>query len=108
MEADQLRELATNAQLDHWPPHLGVKTDAEKIEYIAQALKSVDDYEAQIEAIAAERDDLADQVTGLEDKLYDQNERIDKIEGLMEKVAEAEGVLADIKLDLEELKARRK
>lgn len=107
MEPEQLRELATNAQLDHWPPHLGVRTEAEKIEYLAKALESVNDYEAQIEAITAERDDLADQVTKLEDKLCDQEDRTDKIDALRDKVGEAEGVLADIKLDLEELKAKR-
>lgn len=32
-------ELILNAQLDHWPPHLGVRTDAEKIQYLAQRLR---------------------------------------------------------------------
>lgn len=107
MDANQLQELALNARLNHRPPHLGVRTDAEKIEYLAQALSSVDDYESQIEAIKAERDDLADQVTRLEDKISDQDERVDLIDALRDKVTEAEGVLADIKLDLEELKAKR-
>lgn len=103
-----LRELANNARLNHWPPHLGVRTEAEKIEYLAQALESVDDYESQIEEIRVERDDLADQVTTLEDKLYNQDERADKLEALMDKVAEAEHLLADMKLDIEELlKAKR-
>jgi predicted nucleic acid-binding Zn-ribbon protein len=108
MDSNQLRELATNAQLDHWPPHLGVRTDAEKIEYLVKALRSVDDYEAQIEEIAAERDSLADQVTQLENKLYDQEDRVDKFDELRGKVSEAEGVLADIKIGLEELEAKRK
>lgn len=107
MDAEQLRELATNATLNHWPPHLGVVSDADKIQYLADALRSVDDYEAQIEAITAERDSLAEQVTQLEDRLYDQKDRVDKIDALRDKVVEAEGVLADIKLDLEELKAKR-
>lgn len=38
MEAEQARELALNARLNHWPPHLGVKTDAEKIEHLATRL----------------------------------------------------------------------
>ena len=39
MDAEQLQQLATNAQLNHWPPHLGVTTDAEKVEYLAQWLR---------------------------------------------------------------------
>jgi chromosome segregation ATPase len=41
MDANQLNELATNAQLDHWPAHLGVTTDAEKVEYLAARLREV-------------------------------------------------------------------
>ena len=108
MDPNQLHELASNARLNHWPPHLGVTTDAEKIEYLAKALESIDDYEAQIEEVTTERDSLADQVTQLENKLYDQEDLVDKIDSFMDKVVEAESVLADIKLDVEELKASRK
>jgi hypothetical protein len=38
MDATQLRELATNALTNHWPAHLGVHTDAEKIEFLARIL----------------------------------------------------------------------
>lgn len=34
-------ELATNALVNHWPAHLGVKTDQEKIEYLARVLEKV-------------------------------------------------------------------
>lgn len=37
------QELATNALVNHWPAHLGVKTDAEKIEYLARALEKAAD-----------------------------------------------------------------
>lgn len=44
MDADQLRELATNALTGHWPAHLGVNTDQEKIEHLARAIeKAADD-----------------------------------------------------------------
>lgn len=38
MDSNQLHELALNARLGHWPAHLGVKTEAEKIEYLARQL----------------------------------------------------------------------
>lgn len=60
MEADQLRELATNAQLDHWPPHLGVRTEAEKIEYLAWHLEETanraEDLESQMLTFEAGRE----------------------------------------------------
>ena len=108
MEPDQLRKLSTNATLNHWPPHLGVVSEQDKIQYLADALRSIDDYESRIEAVEAERDALAEQVTQLENKLYDQEDRTDKFDGLKDKVAEAESLLADIKLDIEELKVSRK
>jgi hypothetical protein len=38
MDAEQARELALNARLDYWPAHLGVNTDAERIEHLATKL----------------------------------------------------------------------
>jgi hypothetical protein len=76
MDANQLRELATNAQLDHWPPHLGVTTDAEKVEYLAQQLReSIDEAErlAGVDetntALQEENDFLRSDIEDLKDKL---------------------------------------
>lgn len=47
MEPNQLHELATNVELNHWPPHLGVRTDAEKIQYLAARLReAANEYES--------------------------------------------------------------
>jgi hypothetical protein len=51
---DNLQQLATNALLDHWPPHLGVRTDAEKIAYLAERLRQAGDAEDRIDALTAE------------------------------------------------------
>lgn len=40
MDAQELRELATNALTGHWPKHLGVSTDAERIEFLARKLEA--------------------------------------------------------------------
>jgi len=76
MESEQLQELATNAELNHWPPHLGVKTDAEKIEYLAQRLREAsdvadnrDDLVRQLETAETERDLLESEVNELKHKL---------------------------------------
>ncbi len=52
MEPNQLHELATNASLNHWPPHLGVVSESDKIQYLADRLREsvdrVDDLESQM------------------------------------------------------------
>lgn len=55
MDSQQLQQLATNTRLNHWPPHLGVTTDTEKIEYLAQRLEEAADAETRA-------DELADQL----------------------------------------------
>lgn len=34
----RLQQIATDAQVGHWPPHLGLNTDAERIEFLAEKL----------------------------------------------------------------------
>lgn len=64
MDAQQLRELATNALTGFWPKHLGVNTDAERIEFLARKLERVADDIDQNEdfedrALAAEEENAA-------------------------------------------------
>jgi septal ring factor EnvC (AmiA/AmiB activator) len=54
MDANQLRELASNAQLDHWPPHLGVVSEADKIQHLAERLREVADAETRADELADE------------------------------------------------------
>jgi peptidoglycan hydrolase CwlO-like protein len=88
MDANQLQELATNALLDHWPPHLGVGTDAEKIAYLAAALQrseeqQVNDSEIrtemqnEIDRLRDKAQDLEDQVDGLRDDLDALEEKLE-------------------------------
>ena len=83
MEAEQARELALNARLNHWPAHLGITTDAQKIEHLATALDEaatrIDvneadserllDLEAKVESLQEERDGLIDELNKLTEKL---------------------------------------
>lgn len=78
MDASQLRELATNALTGHWPPHLGVRTDQEKIEYLARQLESAADNIGDVNA-------LTEEVEGLEDK---RGELVDEVAELEAQIKE--------------------
>jgi hypothetical protein len=62
MDANQLRELATNALVGHWPAHLGVQTDAEKIEFLARQLEMAADEIAEGEQLETENEALQNKV----------------------------------------------
>jgi peptidoglycan hydrolase CwlO-like protein len=88
MDANQLQELATNARLDHWPPHLGVTTEAEKVEYMANALSDVTRRDAQIEALENEIETMVDETTGLENKIDAKDDQIEKLETKVDELTE--------------------
>lgn len=81
MDSDQLYELATNTRLNHWPPHLGVTTDAEKIEYLAQRLEEVaDSWSAELEAAEQREESLNDDNIDLSNKADALKEQVEKLE----------------------------
>lgn len=66
MDSQELQQLATNARLNHWPPHLGVTTDAGKIEYLAQRLEEAADAETRADGLADELETAREENSGLE------------------------------------------
>lgn len=58
-----LHELAANAELNHWPPHLGVRTDAEKIAYLAERLREVGDAEVRLDKLSDELATAQEEIT---------------------------------------------
>lgn len=56
-----LQELANNAEMNHWPPHLGVNSDAEKIAYMAARVREVADLEAQVEELSRQLETLEEE-----------------------------------------------
>jgi predicted nucleic acid-binding Zn-ribbon protein len=78
MDANQLQELATNARLNHWPPHLGVRTEAEKMEYLANALDEVIQRDYQ-EALENQIETLEEEAADFENKIYAQDDKIEKL-----------------------------
>lgn len=78
METQEMIDLALNARLGYWPPHLGLKTDAEKIEYLAtrldEAATQIVNNEAlqdENEALLEENDSLKSDVERLNDTVKD-------------------------------------
>ncbi len=76
MDANQLRELATNALTGFWPPHLGAKTNPEKIEYLAEQLREAANETERLagvdgtnEALEEENNLLRSDIEDLKDKL---------------------------------------
>jgi predicted nucleic acid-binding Zn-ribbon protein len=69
---NDLHELATNAQIDHWPPHLGVRTDAEKIAYLAERLREAGDAEMQA-------DELSDQLATAQEEVAERERTIETL-----------------------------
>ena len=89
MDANQLQELATNAQLDHWPPHLGVTTDAEKIEYLAQRLREIIiEHDNQLEAAEQREDSLNEDVIDLGNKVDRLESEVADLKHKLEQVRE--------------------
>ena len=81
-----LHELATNAELDHWPSYLGVKTDAEKIAYLAGRLREAtgaetraDELADQLETEQEESSEYERQLVNANAEIFDLNAEIKKL-----------------------------
>lgn len=85
MDAEQLQQLALNAELNHWPPHLGVTTDAEKVEYLARQLR-------EAAAMVTTNDQLVEEIkdlnTRIDDLESDFESRIESLRNDLEKLEE--------------------
>jgi peptidoglycan hydrolase CwlO-like protein len=88
MDANQLQELATNARLDHWPPHLGVRTEAEKVECLANVLGGVTLRDAQIDELENQIEALQEETADLENKLDSRDDQIEKLETKVDELTE--------------------
>lgn len=67
-----LHELATSAEINHWPPHLGVRTDAEKIAYLAERLREAGD-------VMAQNEDLVQQNTAMQEEVAEHEQTIEEL-----------------------------
>lgn len=69
MDNTQLKAIATGALTGHWPAHLGLTTDAEKIEWLARTVEGMADED--VEAIKDQSDSFEDDLAAAEDAIKD-------------------------------------
>ena len=81
-----LHELATNAQMDHWPPHLGVRTDAEKIAYLAERLREVGDMETRADELSDQLEITQEQSNEYERQLETANAEIFDLNAIIKEI----------------------
>jgi peptidoglycan hydrolase CwlO-like protein len=93
MDNDQLNELATNALLDHWPPYMGVRTEAEKVEYLVNALSEVEVKSEQIEALENQIEALGKEAVDLENKLAARDITVKQLE---DEIGRLNGKIVDL------------
>jgi peptidoglycan hydrolase CwlO-like protein len=89
-----LHELATNAELNHWPPHLGVRTDAEKIAYLAGRLREAGDAEVRVDELSDQLVAAQEENASLETKNDDLQSQITSLKGV---IKELQSRLTDIR-----------
>lgn len=81
MDASTLRELSTNALTGHWPAYLGLRTDAEKIEYLARQIElaatEIDEGDAAFDRLDA----LETENDGLQNTIDEQAAEIEQLKG---------------------------
>lgn len=82
METQEMIDLALNARLSYWPPHLGLKTDAEKIEYLATKLDEAATQIVNNETLQDENAALREERDDFERKYLDAQSALDKIRNL--------------------------
>jgi len=86
MDSNQLNELATNALLDHWPLHLGVRTEAEKVAYLAEQLREAADAEERADSLADELETAQDQTYEYERQLEAANAKISDLNAVIKEL----------------------
>lgn len=82
MEAQEFIDLALNARLNYWPPHLGLKTDAEKIEHLAAQLDKAATGVINAEVLADENETLREEKSFLENEVADLRHKLEQIHSL--------------------------
>jgi chromosome segregation ATPase len=81
-----LHELATNAELNHWPPHLGVRTDTEKIAYLAERLREVGDMEMRADELSDQLEITQEQSNEYERQLETANAEIFDLNAIIKEI----------------------
>lgn len=65
-EQARLQQIAADAQVGHWPPHLGLTTDSQRIQFLADSVSNLVDYSIDLEG---RNETLFDKVENAEDRI---------------------------------------
>lgn len=71
---DDVKAIAIGALTGHWPAHLGLTTDADKIEWLARQVEKL-----TVAEYDGEGDRLQKEIDTLEDKLQDRDELVEDL-----------------------------
>lgn len=71
MENSQVKNIAISALTGHWPAHLGLATDGEKIEWLARQVERLVDESADADDLRRANDGLIEKVDELNQTLAD-------------------------------------
>lgn len=82
MEPNQLIQIAKDAQINHWPPHLGLNTDAERIYWLACQLENAAGAQDEVE-------DLAQKLSDADANYGDIDEELKTIKAELKKAQDA-------------------
>lgn len=78
MEPSELKELAINARIGHWPAHLGLNTDAERIDYLAQRLEEAAANVGDVEDLQDKLDAMVENQTTMQEVINDLTRRLEE------------------------------
>ena len=84
METQEMISLALNARLGHWPPHLGLNTDAERIEYLATQLDEAATQIVNGETLEDENAALREERDDFKSKYLDAQGKLDQIRNIVD------------------------
>lgn len=67
MDNTQLKSIAVGALTGHWPAHLGLTTDAEKIEWLARRVEELAGLKVEVDADCLETEKRLDEIEACSD-----------------------------------------
>lgn len=76
MENSQVKDIAVGAMIGHWPAHLGLTTDSEKIEWLARQVERLTD---EVDEHDGKDSRLQKKLDISEDRLQDRDELVEDL-----------------------------
>lgn len=74
-ELTRLEQVASGALVNHWPPHLGLTTDSQRIEHLADGVSKLVDYSRDLEG---RNETLSDEVENANDRIRELEQELEQ------------------------------